>query len=207
MVAQNGLVPIRGSLDDKISQLYDAALKSSLLGGNWQLAYKVLPSFTPEYALVCNVTEKKLTLREADEQIYEIQLYYGTTQIDTSKIKVSKYEMIVDESLVQALDSLLSHVTKTSSDRNKTIGGFDGVSYYFFSRNYSGECWSPSSGSYAHRLVTFMDAVCSMVKQGDASQESALTEQARTLQESALLLNKASGTAKKRQGKRAKRRR
>lgn len=135
---------------------YDHTCMEKLLDPRYDFFYMRRPSFSAESALSmqgqcyprCGAL---LTYSVAEENIWYAE--------KSKRVKVTKSEMHVPDSVAWRLQGVFNHAINTASYWADSRIIFDGVSYYFGRRYAAGEVHSPEKGSRTQRLVAAMDSI------------------------------------------------
>jgi hypothetical protein len=177
---------------------YDSLLKKKLVPEKMTWGYVFIPSFEPEYSIICvsKNNETLLIYNKPDISIwYDIQEQMWVEEgnirklsgvkLDESKIhaKISSDTLVISKSLAASLNRLMRQViddaktketSSTTGDGGLYVTGeilhLDGTTYVFLYNGKAAECWSPNKDTYCFKLISLMDSIRKTIINNDAGQ-------------------------------------
>lgn len=177
---------------------YDSLLKKKLVPEKMTWGYVFIPSFEPEYSIICvsKNNETLLIYNKPDISIwYDIQEQMWVEEgnirklsgvkLDESKIhaKISSDTLVINKSLADSLNRLMKQImedAKTEEDSRtvvingvgiiSSVVGVDGEIYVFLYDGKAAECWSPNKDTYCFKLIYLMDSIRNSIINNDAGQ-------------------------------------
>ena len=150
-----------------------------------------MPSIHPEWAVILRLESehpksgassksKPDALSDPGEkQKWVLEVAAASQQVSELRKtgKVERKRMEIDEAAAKALLEAWTAVTRQTRYAAGNLGGFDGVTYQFYSSGQFGETWSPATGSPA-TLIELATRLRKCVESNPSAKRAELLEEA-----------------------------